>query len=159
LARKEGPVDISEVMTEFLKSPLLVAIVTVLGVKLVDFWNDRSKAKDTSKAAEKGTLWGRIEKLETELVRVNEKNDALVSSNAQIGAKQSFLEEQNKIQATQLARLENERDRTLARYEADHEALTKAQIRISELVNYVRILESRLRKYENIQGNDSLVTE
>jgi hypothetical protein len=151
--------DIGAILSELFKSPLLIAIVTVLGVKVVDYFNERNKAADTSKAVEKGTLWGRIEKLETELVRVNEKNDVLVQDNARLSARQSFLEEQNKIQATQIARLETEKDRTQARYEADHDALMKAQIRIAELVNYVRLLEARLRKYENVQTAELPSTE
>lgn len=151
--------DFYEALNEALKSPLLVAIVTVLGVKIVDYFGERSKTENSNKQAEKGTLWGRIEKLEAEVIRVNEKNDVLIQKNASTEAHLSFLEEQNKLQASQIAKLETQKDQATARYEADHEALMKAQIRIAELVNYVRILETRLRKYEQVQTSELPTTE
>lgn len=144
--------DFSVLITEFLKSPLAIAIVTVLGVKIVDFISERTKASDGAKQTDKTTLWGRIDRLEAELSKVNEKNDQLVTDNAKLNARVSFLEAQNEVQAKQLAKVEQERSDLQHRFETDHETLNTARQRIGQLIAYVRVLEERLRKYEQVSS-------
>lgn len=114
-------IDIASIITELLKSPLMVAVVSVLGVKIMDYLSESSKGvRDIQKSAEE-KLWEQIKHLEValdeerkerrkETNELDRQKDILVMDNAKLNAEIGVLKAQNAQQAAELLQIRGERD-------------------------------------------------
>ena len=113
--------DFSTIITELLKSPLMIAVVSVLGVKIMDYLSERSKGvRDIQKTAEE-KLWDHVKRLEValdeerkerrrETTELDRQKDILIMDNAKLNAEIGVLKAQNAQQASELSQIRAERD-------------------------------------------------
>ena len=146
---------ITTIIDLVLKSPLLVALLSVFGVKLIEYYQARSKVNSDDNKDVRSELWKRVEFLETQEQRQNARNDILVMENAKLGARVNLLESQNALQTSEMARITHERDGLRKDLDTTGEflhktklELTAANVRISQLERHIENLELRPRASE-----------
>jgi chromosome segregation ATPase len=114
-------VDFSTLFSELLKSPLMIAVVSVLGVKVMDYLSERSKGvREIQKTAEE-KLWEQVKQLQValdeerkerqkEIRELDRQKDMLIMDNAKLNADVGVLKAQNAQQAAELSVIKAERD-------------------------------------------------
>ena len=113
--------DFGAIITELLKSPLMVAVVSVLGVKVMDYLSESSKGVRDIQKSEEEKLWEQIKRLEAaldeerkerrkETVELDRQKDILILDNAKLNAELGIVKAQNAQQASEIALLRSERD-------------------------------------------------
>lgn len=114
-------VDFTTIISELLKSPLMIAVVSILGVKVMDYMSERSKGvREIQKTAEE-KLWEQVRQLQLaldeerrerqkEIRELDRQKDMLVMDNARMNAEIGVLKAQNAQQASELSQIRAERD-------------------------------------------------
>ena len=99
----------------------MIAVVSVLGVKIMDYLSERSKGvRDIQKTAEE-KLWDHVKRLEValdeerkerrrETTELDRQKDILIMDNAKLNAEIGVLKAQNAQQASELSQIRAERD-------------------------------------------------
>ena len=113
--------DFATIISELLKSPLMIAVVSILGVKVMDYMSERSKGvREIQKTAEE-KLWEQVKQLQLEIAEerrerqkeireLDRQKDLLVMDNARMNAEIGVLKAQNAQQASELSQIKAERD-------------------------------------------------
>lgn len=134
----------------FLKSPLLISLISIFGVKLLDYMTSQRQAARTEKAEIRHEWQDEIAVLRKELQQQNAKNDLYVIENAKLSARVTLLETQNALQTSEMARITHERDGLRKDLDTTGEflhqtklELTAAKVRISQLEKHIERLEAQ----------------
>jgi chromosome segregation ATPase len=147
------------IITAFFSSPLLIAFVSVLGVKIVDYIIEHNKSKATVTQSSEARLWEQVNALRAELreerkerqketTSLDQQKDMLFLDNAKLSARISQLEAQNASQATELESVKRERDKLQKSLEESNAYAHQKGLELSEAKVRITTLEKRLEGYE-----------